>query len=127
MKRSCKYCGRIHDTKFDCGMKPKRRKTGDTEAEKLRNTYRWRDKREKIRERDHYLCRWCLTHGRLTYNSLEVHHIVPIEVNPDLALDDDNLITLCSICHEKAERGEIEKNVLLALAQKEPKLPKQGG
>jgi len=31
---------------------------------------------------------------------LEVHHIVPVHLNPDLELDPENLITLCDkYCH----------------------------
>ena len=105
MLRACKWCGRVHDG--ECPSRPKRVKYNSSEAERIRNTSRWRRKREQIRQRDKYLCRWCLTQGRLTYTDLEVHHIVPINVDPDLALDDDNLITLCSRCHELAERGEL--------------------
>lgn len=32
--------------------------------------------------------------------NLEVHHIIPVHVNPELELDMDNLVTLCSnSCH----------------------------
>ena len=30
---------------------------------------------------------------------LEAHHIVPVHIDPDLACDQDNLITLCRSCH----------------------------
>ena len=39
-------------------------------------------------------------------NKLEVHHIVPFHMNPELELDPDNLITLCEVasngvvCHQ---------------------------
>lgn len=29
MLKSCKYCMKIHDSKYDCGKKPKRKKQGN--------------------------------------------------------------------------------------------------
>ena len=55
-------------------------------------------------ERDHYECQWCKSEGRLTtqYDSiLEVDHIKELEQHPELALDLDNLRTLCKDCHNK--------------------------
>ena len=36
-----------------------------------------------------------------------VHHIIPLEERPDLALDMDNLASSCDICHnqEHPEKG----------------------
>lgn len=32
--------------------------------------------------------------------ALEVHHVIPVHINPDLELSEDNLITLCrTTCH----------------------------
>jgi 5-methylcytosine-specific restriction endonuclease McrA len=39
-------------------------------------------------------CQWCLK----TYD-LDVHHIVPYHINPELELKLTNLITLCRNCH----------------------------
>lgn len=40
----------------------------------------------------------CAACGRK--KDLEVHHIIPVHINPSLELDQDNLITLCaSSCH----------------------------
>lgn len=80
---------------YDCGRRPVRKKTGSREAEKLRSSYKWHKKRERARERDLPLGRACLSEGRLCGEELEVHHIIPIEEAPELALEDDNLITLC--------------------------------
>jgi 5-methylcytosine-specific restriction endonuclease McrA len=32
-------------------------------------------------------------------DKLEVHHVVPFHINPELELAADNLITLCAHCH----------------------------
>ncbi|MCL2225657.1 MAG: HNH endonuclease [Defluviitaleaceae bacterium] len=111
MLRSCKHCGRIHDRNHDCGKKPKRaRRFG--EHDKFRNTKAWQRKREHIRQRDLYLCQMCRANGRYKSDGLEVHHITPLVEDFEQRLDDENLITLCGNCHEKAERGEITREHL---------------
>lgn len=114
MLKSCRYCGRIHDSKIKCKdtpirrFKPKER----TEQIEFRNTKAWQRKRKEIKERDNYLCRVCLLENRFEYHDLSVHHIVPIIENYDLRLENDNLITLCSYHHKQAENGEITRDRL---------------
>lgn len=117
MLKSCKYCMRIHDSKHDCGKKPKRKKQ-DSDKNKFRWSRKWREKRNQIVERDQYLCKICKAEGQYNYNDLEVHHIVPLEEDYDLRLDDDNLITLCVIHHKTADRNEISKESLYKLLEK---------
>jgi 5-methylcytosine-specific restriction endonuclease McrA len=120
MLKSCKYCGRIHDSKYDCGKKPKRIK-GNTQADKFRWTKEWQDKRTEIKERDNYLCQVCIrklynTTNQYTYDNISVHHAIPLSVNYDKRLDNDNLITVCDYHHEMAEKGIIDyktiKNII---------------
>ena len=120
MLKSCKYCGKIHDSKFDCGKKPIRKKIR-TMQNSFRGTQLWRRKSEEIRERDHYLCQICIRElygTRRKYNSenIEAHHIIPLADDYDRRLDNDNLISLCGGHHEMAERGEIPCDVLLEIA-----------
>lgn len=114
MLKSCKYCMRIHDSKFDCGKKPKRYKPSN-DINKFRWSRKWTEKREQIKERDNYLCQLCKADGRYNYNDLEVHHITSLEEDYDRRLDDDNLITLCVTHHKAADRGEISKERLYKL------------
>lgn len=113
MLRSCQYCSKIHDTKYDCGKKPKYiSKKVATKMDKFRWTRAWQEKREQIKERDKYMCQVCKTgkyHTDRQYNTedLSVHHIEPLLYNFDKRLDEDNLITLCSYHHELAEKGKI--------------------
>ena len=61
-------------------------------------TARWKNKRGKILRRDEYLCQECRRYGRTT-PATTVHHVLPLEQRPELALVSQNLISLCSECH----------------------------
>jgi 5-methylcytosine-specific restriction protein A len=52
----------------------------------------------------HPLCADCVAGGRLRAAS-EVHHKIGRKLRPDLALDLDNLMSLCKSCHSK-RKGE---------------------
>lgn len=121
MLRSCSYCGRLHPRGYECPKKPKQSKRGGREAERLRSAYAWQRARERVKERDHHLCVYCLARGRINYEALEVHHIIPLEEQPALAYEDDNLITLCGADHEEAEAGRITRAELLELAGHPPR------
>jgi 5-methylcytosine-specific restriction endonuclease McrA len=60
----------------------------------------WQKCRQTVLIRDHYLCQECLRNGQLTPAST-VHHIEPLDERPDLALDVNNLETICPACHNK--------------------------
>ena len=111
MLRSCSHCGRIHDTKFDCGKKPVYKYNNDNR--KFRNSKLWKDKAFEIKERDLFLCQCCL-HFDDTYMSetLEVHHIESLKQAWALRLENNNLITLCRFHHEQAEKGIIKASTL---------------
>lgn len=63
-------------------------------------TKRWENKRKNILKRDKYMCRECARYGKTT-EANTVHHIIPIELRPDLKLDNRNLISLCEGCHNQ--------------------------
>ena len=111
MKKSCVYCGRIHDSRYDCGMKTKKiRKKNEKDA--FRSTARWQRKTAEIKERDSYLCQICLrglygTRNRINHQRLSVHHAIPLQDDFEKKLDNDNLLTVCAIHHEMAENGDI--------------------
>ena len=64
----------------------------------------WRNVRARAMTRDHYICQECDTP---TGESGHGDHIKPRETHPELALDVDNVQTLCERCHgEKTRRGE---------------------
>ncbi len=121
MLKACQYCGKVHDKKYVCKAKAKILKERDGEQfkrnlqnRKFRSSINWRKKANAIRLRDNNLCVVCLSKG--IYNPAEgVHHIVSLSENFDKRLDDDNLISLCNDCHERAEQGKISKTELLKL------------
>lgn len=125
MKRSCSYCGRIHDKGVICPLKPisrERRKKKGTQADKYRSTNEWTKTSLRIRDRDKHICQACL-HGlggkkRIRIGEpVEVHHIDSLEENFDARNDDENLITLCKLHHEEAESGDIDSEILKRIAK----------
>lgn len=72
----------------------------------------WKRTRAKVLERDNYECQECKRNGSVTVDmneysesakrkkiALVVDHIKELEDHPELALDMDNLETLCVACH----------------------------
>lgn len=69
---------------------------------------RWELKRKHILKRDGYMCQWCKRYGRRV-DAMVVHHIKHADEYPELAYDDDNLISLCAACHNKAHSEKAKK------------------
>lgn len=129
MKKACKYCGRIHESGYVCRKKPsiqnRRYKTGERQEDAFRWSYAWKTKREDIKKRDRYLCRACLeglpgTVRRLNQDDLSVHHIISLEEDYSLRLDDENLVTLCRYHHGEAEQGRLAAETLLKIVKNTP-------
>jgi 5-methylcytosine-specific restriction protein A len=60
----------------------------------------WKRKRLIILRRDGYLCRECKRYGKTT-EATTVHHAKPLELYPELRLNNQNLLSLCAACHDK--------------------------
>lgn len=60
----------------------------------------WLVKIKEIYKRDNYTCQTCGKKGGL----LNCHHILPWSGNPELAFDNENLITLCVPCHSRVHK-----------------------
>ena len=58
---------------------------------------------EACLERDGHQCRACKANGRVTRDSLAVHHIVDRHEMPNGGYVPENGISLCEPCHRKAE------------------------
>ena len=117
MKKSCKYCSGIHDSGYVCYKKPKisYKQLKNSPEDRFRSSYDWQQKRTYILKRDYYLCKVCQSEGKANAGKLSVHHIISIKDNYNLRLDDENLITLCTLHHERAEEGSISVDILKKL------------
>ena len=119
MLRSCKYCGRIHDPRQECPQKKKMSAERymyrcGTKADRFRRTNAWTAKSLMVRDRDRFMCLCCAaqldgTVRVVETEGLSVHHIVPLEEDFELRLDETNLITVCSVHHEMCEKKEISR------------------
>ena len=58
----------------------------------------WQRLREMVLRR-HPICEHCRR-----VKASEVHHVVPIRVDPRMRLDPENLTAVCHACHVRAER-----------------------
>ena len=125
MLKSCKFCGRIHDSNYNCELRPKRKyNKRDSRIDIFRSSALWQKKRETIKKRDLNLCQICIrnlfnTNFLYKYKDLQVHHIIPIQEDWDKRLDDDNLITLCPYHHKLAEKGKITRKKLLEIVEEQ--------
>jgi hypothetical protein len=66
-----------------------------TYAEMLKDP-RWQQKRLEIMQRDNFTCQHCGAKDR----ELQIHHLIYNKNNKPWEYKDDELITLCSKCHE---------------------------
>lgn len=107
----------MHHASFSC-KQPRKRYTRDSDADKFRGSSLWQRTRTNVRERDMNLCVLCASQTPPIYvtTGLSVHHIVPLEQGGDRVAP-SNLITLCSSCHELAERGDVSRDELRALVR----------
>lgn len=71
----------------------------------LYHTGEWKRKRDEILRRDHFACQMCKAKGKYT-RADTVHHIKHLRDVPELALTDDNLMSLCASCHEEIHTTE---------------------
>lgn len=76
------------------------------------HTAAWKRLRAVALSRDNGMCQKCMERFRAGYGvhprrAQMVHHIIPVEERPDLALDLNNLQSLCWECHneEHPEKG----------------------
>ena len=68
--------------------------------EKFYKSSVWEKKRLEILERDNYECQVCKEGGGFA-PATTVHHLKHLEDRPDLALDNDNLVSVCAACHNR--------------------------
>lgn len=123
MLKSCKYCGRVHDSRYDCGKRPRFARARRSAEHEFRSKKIWTDKSLDIRTRDHFCCQLCARDimrppalPLINVEDVQVHHITPVAEDPDMALDELNLVTVCRYHHELCEQGKISRDELRRIA-----------
>ena len=114
MLKACSRCGKIHPYNQQCNVGKIYR---GGEERNLRAKSAWHKKSEEIRERAQYLCEVCRDQNIITYDDLEVHHIIPLRIAPELLLDNLNLVCLCTMHHHEADDGKLSIDYLQKLAR----------
>lgn len=75
----------------------------EADKRKFYKSAKWLKCRERVLKRDNYECVLCRQKGRHR-RAEEVHHIKHLDKYPNLALIEDNLISLCKECHNNQHR-----------------------
>ena len=68
----------------------------------------WKHKRKEILKRDNFECVHCKEQGLFSKADC-VHHIVELKDNIYLGLTNNNLVSLCNSCHNKAHPNKLIK------------------
>ena len=77
-------------------------------ASSFRQSYAWKRKRAEIKELYNGKCANCGS-----TENCEAHHIISLAVLPQLKLDNDNIVLLCSGCHKLAHNNIISPTNLI--------------
>lgn len=78
---------------------PARKRDFRQSAAKRGYDARWNRVRDAARRRDKHLCQDCLAEGILNDQQIEVDHIIPVHIRPDLRLVLSNCICRCKRHH----------------------------
>ena len=84
----------------------------------------WRNKRNEIMRRDNNECQSCKEKGKMKPADV-VHHIKHLKDHPYLALENDNLISLCHRCHYHKHSKNRNPEKYLVYKKKEPITPER--
>ncbi|MFD0827579.1 HNH endonuclease [Neobacillus sp. M.A.Huq-85] len=111
--KACSKCGEVieqgNGSMCDrCASKAKTRHTDydetrrNKESSSVYNCKQWRDVRHLVKVRDLYMCLLCYSNERIK-SVQTVHHIIPVEddVNRKYIYNPNNLISVCSSCHQQ--------------------------
>lgn len=79
------------------------------EVVKFYHTKQWKQTRNKRLQLDHYECQDCKREGKHTH-ATTVHHIKHVRDEPRLALDINNMETICKVHHNQEHPEKLRKN-----------------
>ncbi len=81
------------------------------------HTTEWKRKRKEVLRRDRCTCQRCRQRGKYT-RATTVHHVLHLRNVPELALEDENLISLCNECHEALHPEKHKKRLNIVTEEK---------
>lgn len=70
------------------------------ETDPFYRSAQWERMRQRVLRRDGYVCQYMKRYGRMVQADT-VHHVIPREEHPELALCEWNLISLCATAHDR--------------------------
>lgn len=78
----------------------------------------------EIRARDKGMCQVCIrnlynTQQQYTFDNIDTHHIIKLEVDISKGLDNDNLISVCRYHHKLADDYQIPIEELQGIAKEQ--------
>lgn len=102
------YCSAHQE--YEDGLKAARNKMydkrrADDKEYKFYKSSKWIKFRNYIMQRDHHLCQICLQNNKLT-DATVVHHIKPVRECWELRLKENNVIAVCTECHNKIHKSK---------------------
>ena len=113
LKKLCSKCGKVipygNYRCSNCEIKCKDKKINnryynkfmrDKVAQTFYDSPKWKRVRKVVLSRDLGICLVCKSKGVISYADV-VHHIVELKEDNSKSLDVNNLISLCSSCHNK--------------------------
>lgn len=98
----CDTCQAKGRSRNKARHKAKQEHRQDLELQKIYKTDRWRKVRQLALDRTGGLCEQCLREGFVNYAD-DVHHKVPLRLDPSKAYDLENLQPLCRAHHRLAD------------------------
>lgn len=103
-----------HREKISIAGKARWDKIGRNPKPNPRANRLYREWRNTILQRDNFTCQDCSLNDKGT--RLEIHHIKPFALFPELRFDSMNVVTLCRDCHKKTDSygAKLKKNYVSA-------------
>lgn len=85
----------------------KKKKVVYSKNKSFYNSQAWKDLADYVYQRDKGCCQRC---GKFVFGKqAHRHHIVPVQVDPSLKLDADNIKLLCNECHPIVEEETMQQ------------------
>lgn len=115
-----KYCSKCTDKYLEEKKESNKlydKRYRDKKSTEFYHSREWNVVRERVRQRDNGLCLLCLSNKKVRSMDV-VHHIEELKTKYSKRIDVNNLICLCSKCHnvvhgeyDKGNKSEVQKEL----------------